>query len=157
MFHPAAALTCLVWARSYVEGVRSWRQSSLLSSLAAPFLPLALCPHPPQDALAHLASAKGRLHLGDGAHGDLFYSDNRAGIRGTLHRISAMRDRQGGVLGGCGGRERPWRGGLGRGGELLAGAGLGTFQRGTYLRRRRCAVQAGCSKRSLNAHMQVGG
>ncbi|KAL4443459.1 hypothetical protein ABPG75_011196 [Micractinium tetrahymenae] len=52
-----------------------------------------------EDALAHLAAAKGRLHLGDGGHNDLFFSDNRAGIPGTLHRISAMRDRQGGIYG----------------------------------------------------------
>lgn len=52
-----------------------------------------------EDALEHLAAAKGRLHLTGGRHGDLFYSDNRAGIPGTLHRISAMRDREAGIIG----------------------------------------------------------
>lgn len=56
-------------------------------------------PTPPQEALAHLAAAQGRLHLGGGGGGGLFYSDNRAGIPGTLHRISAMRDRGDCVLG----------------------------------------------------------
>ncbi len=57
-------------------------------------------PRTAQEALEHLAAAKGRLHLeGDGGGADLFYSDNRAGIPGTLHRISAMRDRGGGVQG----------------------------------------------------------
>lgn len=66
------------------------------------------CPAPPpthththlhQEAVEHLAAAKGHL-LEGGSGGELFYSDNRAGIPGTLHRISAMRDRAGGIVGG---------------------------------------------------------
>jgi stage III sporulation protein SpoIIIAA len=53
---------------------------------------------PPQEAVEHLAAAKGHL-LEGGSGGELFYSDNRAGIPGTLHRISAMRDRNGGING----------------------------------------------------------
>lgn len=49
--------------------------------------------------MEHLADAKGHL-LEGGSGGELFYSDNRAGIPGTLHRISAMRDRGGGIVGG---------------------------------------------------------
>ncbi len=49
--------------------------------------------------MEHLAAAKGHL-LEGGSGGELFYSDNRAGIPGTLHRISAMRDRNGGIIGG---------------------------------------------------------
>jgi len=52
-----------------------------------------------QEAVEHLAAAKGHL-LEGGSGGELFYSDNRAGIPGTLHRISAMRDRNGGIIGG---------------------------------------------------------
>ena len=47
----------------------------------------------------HLAAAKGRLHLGPQRGGDLFFGDNRAGVPGTLHRISALRDREGVVAG----------------------------------------------------------
>ena len=75
--------------------------SSLLPSVAlAPLLPSSR-----QDALEHLAAAKGRL-LEGGAGGELFYSDNRAGMPGTLHRISAMRDREGGIIGGLAGWAR---------------------------------------------------
>ncbi|WIA09841.1 hypothetical protein OEZ85_010055 [Tetradesmus obliquus] len=50
-----------------------------------------------RKALKRLAAAKGLA--GDTAPGQLFGSDNRAGVPGTLHRVSAMRGRQGEVLG----------------------------------------------------------
>ena len=56
--------------------------------------------------MAHLSSARGRPeaegkdHGGGGSSGvDLFQSDGRAGVPGTLHRISAIRDRQGCIVG----------------------------------------------------------
>jgi hypothetical protein len=49
-------------------------------------------------ALKRLAAAKQQAGSTD-APGQLFGSDNRAGVPGTLHRISAIRGRRGDVLG----------------------------------------------------------
>ncbi|GAB4817298.1 hypothetical protein N2152v2_004344 [Parachlorella kessleri] len=52
------------------------------------------------EALECLAEAKGKPGLGGSAGSSgLFYGDNRTGIPGTLHRISAMRGREKEVLG----------------------------------------------------------
>jgi len=72
---------------------------SVARSVATPHSDLsrlsACCPQPntPQEALALLRAAKPRLRLGQEWGEELFYGDNRSGIPGTLHRISAMRGR----------------------------------------------------------------
>jgi hypothetical protein len=58
------------------------------------FAPATLAPHPPpptqitKEDLAHAEAALGE-----------FGGDNRAGVEGTLHRISAIRNRKGAVVG----------------------------------------------------------
>ncbi|GAB4817299.1 hypothetical protein N2152v2_004345 [Parachlorella kessleri] len=51
------------------------------------------------EALECLAEAKGKPLLGGSKATELFYGDNRTGIPGSLHRISAMRGREKEVLG----------------------------------------------------------